>query len=145
MEYQSIFWENIFLEVYKSTNHQRDNFINFLLFFILETILLNSEVIALLVTAYIIIYQQIFGHFLPLLCFSPDIQPIITFVAEIIATHSNSLKTQERAWCSHIRLIKNAKNFKKWPNFNKNWVVEANLGKLVWWLFWKCALKYCIY
>ena len=32
--------------------------------------------------------------------------------------------------CSHIEL-KNAENYKKLPFFKKNWVIEANLGKLI--------------
>ena len=63
LEYQGIFWENIFLKVYKSIYHQKDNFIGFSLFFLFhENILFTSEVITLLVTAYSI-DQQIFGHF----------------------------------------------------------------------------------
>ena len=28
--------------------------------------------------------------------------------------------------------LKKEENCKKWPNFKKNWVIEANMGKLIW-------------
>ena len=67
----TVSWQNIFCKVYKIIFHQKDNFISFCFFFCLffhKNILYTSEVIALLLTAYII-HQQIF---------SPSLKPTFT-------------------------------------------------------------------
>ena len=48
--------------------------------------------------------------------------------------------------CSHTEL-KNAENYKKLPFFKKNWVIEANLDKLIELTVLKVCTKkkHCIY
>ena len=64
--YQGIFWEKVFLEVgiQMCISPERQPYQLFIAFFFHENIFFTSEVIALLVTAYII-HWKIFSHFFP--------------------------------------------------------------------------------
>ena len=64
LEYQDLFWENVFCRVCKVYIIGKIILSDFHCFLFHENILYTSEVITLLVAAYTI-HQQGFGHFLP--------------------------------------------------------------------------------
>ena len=63
--------------------------------------------------------------------FSQDIQPNVTFLAEVIAIGSGCWKNHKAIQYSHILLkIEENKKWPKWPNFKNIWNIKAKfLGK----------------